>query len=184
MPTRIETTQIKTCRRCHYMGTNFPPKLNGTLCRTCKNKAISHAPIKISTCKVCGYVGTDFPNGVRSRCTKCRNEYCKLFDLKSIMIDPLSVRLRNMKSHLKNKFGLTIEDYMSMFNKQSGQCIICGVKPEEYTGTSKKHKTLHVDHDHITNKVRGLLCHDCNVGLGSFRDNIQNLANAMSYLQG
>ena len=61
-------------------------------------------------------------------------------------------------------------------------CAICGKKEtrkSRYGGICK----LHIDHDHKTKKIRGLLCHKCNNGLGNFRDNIENLDRAKKYLE-
>ena len=54
---------------------------------------------------------------------------------------------------------MTLEDYERMFDAQGGVCAICGKpRPEE--------RTLHVDHDHETGEIRGLLCFSCNNALG------------------
>jgi len=81
------------------------------------------------------------------------------------------------KADLKRKFKITIEQYISMFEKQNGCCIICG------THQSKLKKALAVDHNHDTNKIRGLLCDTCNKGLGMFHDDINHLLNAIEYLK-
>ncbi len=81
------------------------------------------------------------------------------------------------KSHLKKKFGITIEDYDAMYIEQGGRCAICG------THQSKLVKRLCVDHCHETQKVRGLLCDRCNTGISRFKDNINLLQNAIKYLR-
>jgi len=63
-----------------------------------------------------------------------------------------------------------------MLEAQNGRCKICGTDAPNGMGT------FHVDHCHITSKVRGLLCHKCNVGLGHFNDNISILSAAILYL--
>lgn len=68
------------------------------------------------------------------------------------------------------------DDYQQILEKQGHRCKICGVE------ASKLPKRLHIDHDHITGEVRGLLCHACNLGLGYFRDNTANLWSAIAYL--
>lgn len=60
-----------------------------------------------------------------------------------------------------------------MLDAQQGLCAICG---DEFEGEPM------VDHDHKTRKVRGLLCHHCNIGLGMFRDSPRNLRRASEYL--
>ena len=60
-----------------------------------------------------------------------------------------------------------------MLEAQAGLCLICKLAPAAC-----------VDHDHTTNQIRGLLCHNCNKALGLFRDNAAVLARAVSYLEG
>lgn len=72
------------------------------------------------------------------------------------------------------RFGLTAESYWDLYKKQNGKCFICGKK------SSRK---LGVDHCHKTNKVRGLLCVSCNVGLGHFKDSTELLKKAIRYLK-
>lgn len=84
------------------------------------------------------------------------------------------VSKRNTLSRIKSRTGIIIsmEDYdkLLIFNK----CNICGKKPQN--------KRLAIDHDHKTNKIRGLLCGQCNRGLGCFYDNKKLLKNAIIYL--
>jgi len=76
----------------------------------------------------------------------------------------------------RNAYGITLEQYNEIREAQSGRCAIC--KRHE----SELKRALHVDHDHATGKVRGLLCEDCNVALGRFRDDAAALFNAFTYL--
>jgi hypothetical protein len=77
----------------------------------------------------------------------------------------------------KRKYGLTLEQYTEIYNKQYGKCAICGKHQ------TKLKQALCVDHDHITNIVRGLLCSNCNTGIGMLEDNVQLLTNAIDYLK-
>ncbi len=83
---------------------------------------------------------------------------------------------RQRKSHLKIAYGITAEDYDRMYNEQQGRCAICGKHQSELK------RKLHVDHNHITGKVRGLLCMPCNSLLGYSYDNAEILKNAIAYL--
>lgn len=78
--------------------------------------------------------------------------------------------------HYKKRYGITLEDYNIIFSTQEGKCAICNVHQSDLG------KALAVDHCHTTNAVRGLLCSDCNLGLGKFKDSIQLLTNAKNYL--
>lgn len=79
-------------------------------------------------------------------------------------------------THLKHKFGLSIEQYDSMMKAQNGVCMIC-------KNPCASGRRLAVDHDHETNRVRGLLCMACNQALGFFRDNVSLLKAAIAYLK-
>jgi hypothetical protein len=68
-----------------------------------------------------------------------------------------------------------VEEYEAMLSKQCGACAICK-RP------SPDGRRLHIDHDHSTGLVRGLLCHDCNRGLGIFKDSHVILKAAVKYL--
>ena len=83
-------------------------------------------------------------------------------------------------SRLKYEFGITLELYDEMFEKQNGVCDICGL-PETKVIRGKI-VSLAVDHDHETGKIRGLLCHSCNVSLGGFKDSPELLISAIGYL--
>jgi Recombination endonuclease VII len=80
------------------------------------------------------------------------------------------------KATLKNKYGITVETWKQLVNEQNGACLICSFRPENPT-------SLHIDHNHLTGEVRGLLCNNCNVGLGYFSDNPDRLIKASMYLQ-
>lgn len=83
-----------------------------------------------------------------------------------------------INTRLKSSFGIDIEDYEKMLEDQNGVCAICGAKHADV----RKHR-LHVDHCHETEQVRGLLCSNCNMGLGKFQDDLQLLKNAVAYLE-
>jgi uncharacterized Zn finger protein (UPF0148 family) len=84
---------------------------------------------------------------------------------------------------LRTKYNLTLEQFDSMFKKQNGKCAICGFQFVDWkTPTTKGKKDIHVDHNHSTNKVRGLLCSRCNVGIGLLKENISILQSAIKYL--
>jgi hypothetical protein len=77
------------------------------------------------------------------------------------------------RKRLFERYGLSIEKYDAMNSEQGGVCAICH---------KKTLKRLSVDHNHITGKIRGLLCAECNYGLGMFQDNADNLRRASRYL--
>ncbi len=78
--------------------------------------------------------------------------------------------------NLRANFGITVAEYNALLVKQGGVCAICG----ETCGTGKM---LAVDHCHKSGKIRGLLCFDCNSGIGKLKDDVEMLHRAISYLQ-
>lgn len=74
-------------------------------------------------------------------------------------------------------YGITRDIYNQMLVNQDFKCAICG------THQSNLKKQLHIDHCHNTKKVRGLLCQKCNSGLGFFKDSVDSLQNAITYLK-
>jgi hypothetical protein len=77
------------------------------------------------------------------------------------------------------KYGITVEEYDRILERQGGGCAICGRKD---AGDSRR-TTFHVDHCHTTGKVRGLLCSNCNTGVGKFEDDPERLERAAMYLR-
>ena len=78
---------------------------------------------------------------------------------------------------LKSKYGLTLDAFQVLWDSQGGRCKICGVALTQ-GGTG----AAHVDHDHATDRVRGLLCRDCNSVLGFAHDRLDVLQKAVAYL--
>lgn len=75
---------------------------------------------------------------------------------------------------LKSRYGITPERFDELYEQQHGACAIC---KQAY------HATLHIDHDHSNGQIRGLLCNNCNRGLGHFKDDAARLEEAIRYLQ-
>lgn len=82
-------------------------------------------------------------------------------------------------ANLKANYGITIEKYEEMLDKQDFGCAICGRE----MGYGKKSERLCVDHNHETGEIRELLCKPCNTGLGCFFDNVSTLEQAVLYLK-
>ena len=86
-------------------------------------------------------------------------------------------------SNLKALYGITLEQKREMLKEQKEVCAIC-MRPEVVRAPlSLKPRSLSVDHDHLTNKVRGLLCSRCNQAVGLLRDNPEFFLNGYSYLR-
>lgn len=115
--------------------------------------------------------------GSNGWCRKCASEYERL--RRAANRDAINARRREQltperrREHLlRQKYGLTVEAEQRMRVVQNNACAICE-EPRE----------LHVDHDHASGQVRGLLCPSCNNGLGRFRDDPERLERAANYLR-
>lgn len=84
------------------------------------------------------------------------------------------------ETHLRKNFGISSAVYAEMCDSQNNLCAIC--RHPETQKRGNKLKTLAVDHDHKTGAIRGLLCSDCNTGLGKFKDDKTVLNAAIAYL--
>lgn len=107
------------------------------------------------------------------------NKQRKLYRLKNkekIKIDNQKYRDRKRNLRLKKMFNITLEDYNLLRERQNFMCKICA-KNEIELG-----KSLFIDHSHKTGKIRGLLCHKCNIVLGMSDDDSDTLQNAIKYL--
>ena len=102
------------------------------------------------------------PDGYNDTCRKCWAKY-------------------QAEQTLKRKFGMTPDEYDTLLEAQGGGCAICGVT----AGMVRigKQLRLPVDHCHATGRVRGILCDDCNNGLGRFKDDPKLLERAVKYLK-
>lgn len=91
----------------------------------------------------------------------------------------ISERLRDER--LKHRFGINLEAYNRLCASQGGVCAICG-KPETAKRNGKP-RLLAVDHCHFSNRVRGLLCGNCNPMIGYAKDSVEVLSKAIEYLR-
>jgi hypothetical protein len=110
--------------------------------------------------------------GISSWCKRCKREARKAYR----KANPEATKLRDFKSDLKRHYGLTINDYNAMLEGQKHCCACCGQHSSNFK------RGLHVDHDHTTGLVRGLLCTECNPGIGYFQDSVERLEMAITYL--
>ena len=89
----------------------------------------------------------------------------------------------NKRRTLLARYGITLADYMLLSLLQDGKCAICGAKDGDGVENNGS-KSLSVDHDHKDGTVRGLLCNNCNRGVGSLMDSPELLRKAADYLEG
>lgn len=138
----------------------------------------------MSTTKVCGLCGVDKPlaefysvKAYRGRDPR-QGWACKLCFL-AYKNQYKSTPAQDRKAQLKYKYGLTIEEYTALLLRQGGRCAICN------SASTKRTRSAYfaVDHNHETGKVRGLLCNNCNIGIGALEDSVTYLMNAVQYLE-
>lgn len=110
-------------------------------------------------------------NGRRARCRQCESRTHKQYSEKN----PGRSRIRNLKS----KYNMTEEQYFAILATQDGKCGLC-----ENTESGRKDSPwLHVDHNHITGVIRGLLCHNCNTAVGMIEKNGINLKSIEKWIE-
>jgi len=131
--------------------------VKGCRCKECSNANSEYSKALRSSMKqLTDICGTDSQYNKGCKCQECKNAH------------NTAVAART--------YGITQEAVMALRDIKS--CDICGT--EINTTTSK---TGNIDHCHITGRVRGMLCYNCNNGLGKFRDSIEILSVAIKYLQ-
>jgi hypothetical protein len=134
----------------------------------CGLHRIKHKHLRdgMATCKRCGEekAAEQFPN------LRCGRYLCQV-----------CLRAEQAEQQLRRQ-GSSSERYRELLEAQNTKCAICGVM-EGHRSRYGKVCRLAVDHDHRTGKVRGLLCNNCNRGLGRFKDSIENLEAALRYLK-
>ena len=106
-------------------------------------------------------------------CKTCFAKYNKHYRKENTR-EPLDPELKRQQN-VKKLYGITLDAAEYIFFKQGNACAIC--KTEEPGGNG-----WHIDHNHETSYIRGILCHRCNVGIGFLRDDVQIVRNAVHYL--
>tara|TARA_R110000868_G_scaffold370739_2_gene634225 strand:+ start:2090 stop:2503 length:414 start_codon:yes stop_codon:yes gene_type:complete len=107
--------------------------------------------------------------GLTYECRKCRSDY--------FQTNVKHTTTKKIANALARGVLITEEEYEDKKIAQSFKCAICGMHESSLS------KSLAIDHDHATNTFRGLLCQECNLGLGKFKDNAENLIRAAEYIR-
>lgn len=166
---------LKVGRLCLYCGNALPPerrmgsKYCGYECsykyRHRKLREAADKKQKEKGCLDCGKWIGDRPYQAK---------YCIECSEKRTAADKARSRSRNLKS----LYGLSLNDVDSILKEQGGGCAICGATEPGGSG-----KQWHVDHDHDTMVIRGILCAKCNRGLGHFNDDTERMRVAIKYVE-
>ena len=143
---------------------------------------------KVKTCKKCKTDKEEdsfgkskkHADGLLLWCKECTNEQKRVHYSNWKENNPDAHALKKQKDveyHLGRKYKITLDEYNSLMNQQDYKCSVCGVNQSDVD------TSFAVDHDHITCKVRGLLCFKCNAGIGLLGDSVAGLQKAIDYLQ-
>lgn len=146
--------------------------------------------------KVCRHCRQEFPAteeffykagnkrvGLRAICKKCNSKEStpgKKRDYKysDTLVDGKKKSVMHRLYGIKRDYKVDPEFIMELMNKQKGCCAICGTS----LVTPDSKKNYHIDHCHVTEVIRGLLCNGCNTGIGFLKESIKNLEQAIKYL--
>ena len=109
-----------------------------------------------------------------SWCARCRASNMKEWRAKQTSAQ----RSTRYRRENLGRYGISVDEYQKMFDRQDGLCAICNNPPTQGRG-----QRLSVDHCHETKELRGLLCHACNTSLGGFKDNPDLLRKAANYCE-
>lgn len=172
----------KTCERCG--GTYFGYKASKR-CKPCRRKAKTewererlqdpeYKERRKATSKIWEQANKEKRANYQRDWASANPEKIKAYALKYYYANPTKSATKREKQKLR-QWGLTIEQYEELLKRQNGVCAICN----KACSSGRK---LAIDHDHKTGRIRGLLCSNCNLGLGKFFDNKELLRKAISYL--
>jgi len=172
-----DETKLKKCKRCgneYYQSLQYFHKNNGNIgglshiCRNCSSNNRNNR-VKYET-------NTD--KNILKTCLKCKcilpatTEYFNVSAVEKFGVKSVCSACSN---GICGGYKITHKEKEDLVKKQNGMCAICG--------SSFENTKINVDHDHITGKVRGILCNKCNSAIGFFNDNVENLKSAIKYLE-
>ena len=119
-------------------------------------------------------------DGRQHRCKTCCRLFTQVATKRWRLENPDVVHLSGLRTKAKLKYGLTLDEIHRILSLQNGVCAICQ-RSINFDAADKRDKP-HVDHDHETGMVRGLLCLTCNTGLGMLGDSVELLSAAKAYI--
>ncbi len=193
-----ESHLTKNCRDCGEEKPldDFPPNESGRLgrasyCRPCINvrhdryreakrtsprtRHRNAEPPRARTVKWCPDCGQEKPVSDFGRNKSSRDGftgYCRPCHNRRVRDSRMRTHGGSRSYHLKARYGITAAEYDAMVEAQGGVCAMCEERAPE-----------HVDHDHLTGRIRGVLCSCCNQALGNLRDSVDLARRAVDYLE-
>lgn len=116
-------------------------------------------------------------DGLNMWCKKCVLAHSKNYKKRVQVYEKALLADVQKDANLQKHYGLTLKQYEALLVEQAEACAICGRSPDGFK------RAFAVDHDHETGIVRGILCPDCNRGLGGFQDKLEIVEKAVEYLK-
>jgi hypothetical protein len=113
-------------------------------------------------------------NGLAYYCKACANQQARKYTADNR--ENPSYKRKKKNNYVKNRFGISVEQYEKMLKEQDYKCAICKIDLPLHGYFT------HLDHCHSSGKIRKFLCSNCNRGLGHFMDNPEFLMSAIKYL--
>lgn len=144
-------------------------------CRVCRLRHLQDPSLSIGQkrCKSCQSVKPLDQFAIDSRRRDGYQVWCKQCFAKHYR----STGGKAQRKHTFGKYGITVADFIAMWTSQQGVCAACG-DPLDRTSSN-----THIDHCHVTGRVRGILCRACNHALGNVKDSIERLEGLVRYLR-
>lgn len=173
----MNTPLTRACAWCNRL-VRTPAKFCNRLCagrfrsKKAADKAAKADPLlacrECRTCKITKNLSEFHKTGKywRPDCRDCWNK----------KLPRRGPQLTAWGNYLKKKYGLSPDEYESLRSLRNGRCDICQREPKSIS-------ELHLDHDHVTGRIRGFICTNCNRGLGYFQDDQPRLIQAIAYLR-
>lgn len=157
--------QHRTCPACDsaFMPTRPHQKWCGKKCRDRERQR--------------RYRNLNAPEGIVRACRYCSEMYSSPDGRQYYCSDECSRTAKSLREAFR-RYGITMQQYRSMWLRQSGACAICK-QPER----TERNRLLTIDHDHVTGQVRGLLCSQCNRAIGLLQDDPKIIATAAQYVR-
>lgn len=187
----IQTELLEFPRTCKACEVGFTARTRGQVyctkqCRNRWRKTRENANLRSARALryewgfvTCGVCGVEFDNRipyVEGKKPTVPRRFCALRCRKRSEVE--KDRIRRLAA-----YGLTLRDYEDLLASQGRVCAICK-RPEGRRSTQNgKVMPLHVDHDHVTGEIRGLLCSRCNTAIGLLRDDVDVVSSAVDYLK-
>lgn len=137
-------------------------------------------------CKICNQIKSlnmfhkcGNKDGRFNVCKVCHHERLKRF--RATPEGKAKMKIYQRNTDLKNRYGITRQQYEEMIKSQNNLCAICGEPPNKTK--AKQTWCFAIDHNHKTNKVRALLCHLCNRGIAMFKEEPKIMLKAIKYIK-